>query len=815
MPIIDRARVAAALPGYRLGRELGSGSVGLVLAAQQLPAQQSPASSVEAVGLPAGTAPGDGSGRAGRSLDVAVKILDLGAGAGQSVDPAAEAGVLTGLAHPHLCRVLDVVPVDGLCVLVTDLLPGGTLARQSLTPPAAVAVAVAVADALMHAHAAGVLHLDVKPANVLFTADGRPVLTDVGVAGLLAGTGLAAGQVVGTAQYLAPEQVTGGRLLPATDVYGLAAALYELLAGAPLFGAGLTAPELFLHHCEVVPPPPPGVPPRVAAVLARALAKEPGERHRGPGPFAMELADAAQVDYGRDWLAQAGVPLQISAGLQEQTAAAAPASAAPRVAVAPAMAGAGESQSQDDDPADRTTRLGDPPLPPVTSLLADPVPPAIPTPGHTGPGTPPPSPDPGHPPLLSDLSGRPEPPGREQSSARTRRAAILAAAGVAFAGAVAALTIPLAGGGDAAAPPRPPAGNSGPGPAAPAGPPPPLPAPPPFPVVAVAGTGTAGFAGDGGPAGSAALDGPYGMVADWAGNIYVADFGNNRIRRISADGTIVTVAGTGVEGFAGDGGPATQAQLSHPSALALDSAGNILIADTFNQRIRRVDPAGIITTVAGNGEHAFSGDGGRATDAALWYPGGVVAGRDGTVFIADTANNRIRRVTPDGTITTLAGTDGEGSAGDGGPASEALLAFPISVALDHFGRLYIADSDNNRIRRIGLDGVIETVAGTGRPGYSGDGGPATEATLRSPRGIAIDAHDILYITDRTNRRIRRVDADGVITTVAGTARPGKRDDVDPTAISPDGPVALDPTGDLFVTDRRRNLVLHVHLTGPG
>ncbi|MEX5636779.1 protein kinase domain-containing protein, partial [Parafrankia sp. FMc2] len=378
MPIIDRARVAAALPGYRLGRELGSGSVGLVLAAQQLPAQQLPAASVEAAGLPVGTAPGDGGDHAGRSLDVAVKILDLGAGAGagtgQSVDPAAEAGVLTGLAHPHLCRVLDVVPVDGLCVLVTDLLPGGTLARQSLTPPAAVAVAVAVADALMHAHAAGVLHLDVKPANVLFTADGRPVLTDVGVAGLLAGTGLAAGQVVGTAQYLAPEQVTGGRLLPATDVYGLAAALYELLAGAPLFGAGLTAPELFLHHCEVVPPPPPGVPPTVAAVLARALAKEPGERHRGPGPFAMELADAAQVDYGRDWLAQAGVPLQISAGLREQASAAAPAGAAPRAA-APAMAGAGQSQSQsqDDDPADRTTRLGDPPLPPVTSLLPDPV----------------------------------------------------------------------------------------------------------------------------------------------------------------------------------------------------------------------------------------------------------------------------------------------------------------------------------------------------------------------------------------------------------------------------------------------------------
>ncbi|OAA29058.1 serine/threonine protein kinase [Frankia sp. EI5c] len=788
MPIIDRARVAAALPGYDLGRELGAGAFGLVVAARRV-----------------GPAVGGDDVH-----DVAVRILDLGAAGGpplpgRVVDPASDARVLTRLDHPHLCRLLDIVPVDGLRLLVAELLPGGTLARQSLSPPAACAVAVAVADGLMHAHAAGVLHRDVKPANILFTADGRPKLTDVGVVGLVDGTALAGGRVVGSAQYMAPEQIIGGRLLPATDIYSLAATLYELLAGAPLFGAGLTVPDLFLHHCEVVAPPPPGVPAPVAAVLARALAKAPGDRHHSAGQFAMELAAAAAAGYGPDWLERAGVQLRVEAV-------------------------PGGPPGGADDPADRTTRLTEPP-PEPPALSAAPAAAAVAGGYATGGGQA----------VTSERTTTSAPPGAAGGARaaappglglgagsgggcgagpdarpwRTRRAALLAAATVTAAGVAAAAMIPLGGRGSGPASEAAAGLMSGPGTAAPVAPDGTLPKPPPYPVVAMAGTGRPGASGDGGPAARAELNAPFGMVADWAGNLYVADAGNNRVRRIAADGSIVTIAGTGTEGFSGDGGPATEAQLGRPSAVALDHAGNILIADTFNQRIRRIAPDGTITTVAGTGEHAFGGDGGPATEAALWYPGGVAVDRNGTIFIADTANNRIRRVGVDGIINTLVGGDGEGAFGDGGPASEALLAFPISVAVDGFGRLYIADSNNNRIRRVGLDGVIETVAGNGRPGYSGDGGPATAATLRSPRGVVVGADGSIYITDRTNRRVRRVDPGGVITTVAGTARPGRAADVDPDAMGPDGQVALNTAGDLFVADRRRHLVLHVHLSGAG
>ncbi|KPM51591.1 serine/threonine protein kinase [Frankia sp. R43] len=850
MPIMDRARVAAALPGYDLGRELGAGAFGLVLAARRTSAAPpgSAASGDVPAGLPRPALDED-------IRDVAVRILDLelpaGTGpaagpdpatahlgtahpgtahptAGQppappaEADPASDARILTRLAHPHLCRLLDIVLADGLRLLVSELLPGGTLARQSLTPPAACAVAVAVADGLMHAHAAGVLHRDVKPANILFTADGRPVLTDVGVVGLVDGTPLATGRIVGTAQYMAPEQITGGRLVPATDVYALAATLYELLTGAPPFGAGLTVPELFLHHCEVPAPPAAGVAPPVAAVLARALAKDPGQRHRGAGQFAVDLGLAAQAAYGPDWMDHADVRLLVSTGLRGSR----PADGLDRASPAPASQIPAEP-----DPAQRTTRLGTGPhplgaAPPAVALVAPGGDPAGPPPGvgdspARGPrgSGPAPSAD------AVAMAGRGDSgaagsgadiDGDLRGQSWTRRVAILTAAAVTVAGVAAALTIPLSERGGQtvveATATRPP---SGPGTAAPAAPDPPLPSPPPYAVTTVAGTGTAGYGGDGGPAAAASVNAPFGLVADRAGNVYVADSGNNRVRRIAPDGTIVTVAGTGVKGFAGDGGPAVDAQLYQPSAVTLDRDGGLLIADTFNQRIRRVDAAGIITTVAGNGEHSFSGDGGPATAAALWYPGGVAVDGNGTVFIADTANNRIRRVGSDGIITTLAGQDGEGSFGDGGPASRALLAFPLAVALDRFGRLYIADTSNNRIRRIGLDGRIETVAGNGRPGLSGDGGPATKATLRSPRGVTVDAAGTIYITDRTNRRVRRVDAAGVITTVAGTARPGRVEGVDPAALSPDGQVALDPSGDLVVSDRRRNLVLRVDLTGAG
>jgi RHS repeat-associated protein len=275
-------------------------------------------------------------------------------------------------------------------------------------------------------------------------------------------------------------------------------------------------------------------------------------------------------------------------------------------------------------------------------------------------------------------------------------------------------------------------------------------------ITTVAGTGNAGFSGDGGLATQAKLNISYGIALGPDGSLYIADSGNNRIRRVGTDGIITTVSGTGSRGGSGDGGPATQAQLNYPQGIALGLDGSLYIADSGNNRIRRVGKDGIITTVAGTGVYGFMGDGGPATQAKLNYPQGIALGLDGSLYIADSGNNRIRRVGTDGIITTVAGTGVYGFMGDGGPATKAQLKFPQGIALGRDGSLYIADSFNNRIRRVGTDGIITTVAGTGNSGYSGDGGLAMQANLASPQSIAFGPGGNLYIADTINSRIRRV-----------------------------------------------------------
>jgi sugar lactone lactonase YvrE len=289
-------------------------------------------------------------------------------------------------------------------------------------------------------------------------------------------------------------------------------------------------------------------------------------------------------------------------------------------------------------------------------------------------------------------------------------------------------------------------------------------------ITTVAGNGSYGFNGDGGPATAASLFAPAGVALDGSGNLYIADTGNHRIRRVDATtGTITTVAGDGSSGFSGDGGPATSASLSQFYGVALDGSGNVYIADVANDRIRQVDVVtGTITTVAGDGSRGFSGDGGRATAASLNAPTGVTVDSSGNLYIADSRNYRVRRVdVAAGIITTVAGNGIYGFSGDGGPATAASLSFPWGVALDGSGNLHIADTNNNRIRRVDASGIITTVAGDGIYGFSGDGGPATAASLRSPTGVALDGSGNLYIADTNNNRIRRVDASGIITTVAG------------------------------------------------
>ncbi len=216
--------------------------------------------------------------------------------------------------------------------------------------------------------------------------------------------------------------------------------------------------------------------------------------------------------------------------------------------------------------------------------------------------------------------------------------------------------------------------------------------------------------------------------------------------------SIVTVAGNGTFGYSGDGGPGTDASLADPSGVHVDGSGNLYIVDTNNRRIRKVDPSGTITTVAGNGNSGYSGDGGPGTDASLADPSGVHVDGSGNLYIADTNNQRIRKVDPSGTITTVAGDGNSGFSGDGGPATDARLNFPSAVYVDGSGNLYIADRENHRIRKVDALGTITTVAGNGGFGSSGDGGAATAASLAFPSGVYVDGSGNLFIADRHNTR---------------------------------------------------------------
>jgi hypothetical protein len=306
----------------------------------------------------------------------------------------------------------------------------------------------------------------------------------------------------------------------------------------------------------------------------------------------------------------------------------------------------------------------------------------------------------------------------------------------------------------------------------------------------IAGNGTQGYTGDGGSATSAEFSEPLGEVRDGAGNLYVADGQNNVVRKVDTSGNIWTIAGNGTAGYMGDGGPATSAELNFPFGLSLDSASNLYIADIGNSVIRRVDVNGTITTVAGNGTFGYTGDNGSALIAELANPVGVFADNAGNLYIADTFNNVIRKVNSYGIISTVAGNGyGAGSggwqneeslqggySGDGGPATQAELFSPFGIAADSLGNLYISDSQNSVIREVSTGGIISTVAGecpngTCQPGYSGDGGPATNAQLAFPVGVAFDSAGEMFIADAYNSAIRRVDLLGNIATVAG-AGPG-------------------------------------------
>jgi trimeric autotransporter adhesin len=337
---------------------------------------------------------------------------------------------------------------------------------------------------------------------------------------------------------------------------------------------------------------------------------------------------------------------------------------------------------------------------------------------------------------------------------------------------------------------------------------------------------------DGGQATSTQLFGPEGIAVDSTGNLLIAETGNQRIRNVTSVGIITTLAGKKTITFSGDGRKATSALLNSPHGIAVDSKGNLFIADTGNHRIRKVTPAGVINTIVGDGVSGYSGDGLAAIAAQLARPCGLAVDSKGNLYIADTGNSRIRKVTPAGVITTIAGNGTSGYSGDGGQATSAQLAEPIGIALDSAGNLFIADSGNHRIRKVATHGVITTVAGNGTGGYSGDDGQATSAQLNRPEGIAVDSAGNLFIVDRHfiteskpfftavsagfasgsritfiyNDHIRKVAPDGVITTVAGKGTRGFSGDGSQSALVQADEltsVAVDSAGNLYFSDHNR------------
>jgi len=336
-------------------------------------------------------------------------------------------------------------------------------------------------------------------------------------------------------------------------------------------------------------------------------------------------------------------------------------------------------------------------------------------------------------------------------------------------------------------------------------------------ITTAVGTGEKGFAGDGGPATAALLNGPFDAAFDTAGNLYFSDTFNNRIRRVDArTGVISTIAGNGDKGYSGDGGPATAAALNEPYGIALDCAGNLYIADRLNRRVRRVDAAsGVMTTVAGTGEAAYGGDGGPAARAGLAEPNGLAFdAAQQLLYVTDVADNRVRVIDlAAGRIATFAGTGAAEHSGDGGKATAAGTFGARAVKVGADGTVYILERQGSSLRAVDpATGIITTIAGTTARGYSGDGGPALAAVFDAPKEMAIDRDGSLLIVDTENHAIRRIDRrTAIVTPVAGGHKGGDGDGGPATAAGLDRPhgAVVGPDGAIYIGDTNNHRIRKV------
>jgi sugar lactone lactonase YvrE len=333
-----------------------------------------------------------------------------------------------------------------------------------------------------------------------------------------------------------------------------------------------------------------------------------------------------------------------------------------------------------------------------------------------------------------------------------------------------------------------------------------------FTVSTVAGGGRSGdLDGTGGVNGTAEFRNPNGVAADSAGNLYVADYSNARIRKIDAAGVVTTLAGNGTPGFAdGTGGRSGTAEFNGPFGVAVDSSGNVFVADSGNNRIRKIDPSGNVTTVAGDGTSGFLD--GAAVSARFWAPFGVAVSATGVLYVADRANNKIRMIDSAGMVSTLSGTGALGDRdGTGGPNGTSEFAQPTGLAVDLTGHVYVADYSSHRIRKLDANGNTITLAGNGQSGFhDGSGGPAGDAQFGAPISVTIDASGNVYVADGGNNRLRMIAPDGSTTTVAGSGQPAFADGVGKRAeFSDPSAVAIGPTGLIFIADTGNNAIRQV------